>query len=263
MVGFVTDGTISKPSDLEGKTVGIQSNSTANYWFDKFVAHHKLDKSKIKVLDAKFAQLVPAFAQGKANAIIHFEPNVAKAVASVKGAKVTWWGGDDGLLPFYGYVAAGPKVYENKDTALRVLRGLRETSAYMKSHEAEVVKFAMDLTGMTDEKQVREILAEIDFDLAFDPNSIDQIQQISDYQLERGNIKAAWTPRASSRRPGSRSRRSDGPRGGGRGPPPRGAPPSGTRPSGTPPFSDVEGAPVEIGISHLPPRPPGHCAWPR
>ncbi|MEU5992065.1 ABC transporter substrate-binding protein [Spirillospora sp. NPDC047418] len=188
--GFVTDGSVAKPSDLEGKTVGIQSNSTANYWFDKFVAHHKLDKSKIKILDAKFAQLVPAFAQGEANAIIHFEPNVAKAVASVKGAKVSWWGGDDGLLPFYGYVAAGPKVYQDKDTALRVLRGLTETAAYMKSNEAEVVKFAMDLTGMSDEGEVREILAQIDFSLAFDPNSIDQIQQIADYQLERGNIKA-------------------------------------------------------------------------
>ncbi|MFI0366969.1 ABC transporter substrate-binding protein [Actinomadura sp. 1N219] len=188
--GFVTDGSISKPSDLEGKTVGFQSNSTANYWFDRFVAHHGLDRSKIKVLDAKFAQLVPSFAQGKANAVIHFEPNVSKAVASRGGAKVTWWGGDDGLLPFYGYVSAGPKVYEDKDTALRVLRGLRETAAYMKANEAEVVAFAKELTGMTDDAAVRKILAQVDFSLAFDPKSIEQIQAIADYQLQRKNIKS-------------------------------------------------------------------------
>ncbi|MFC4055562.1 ABC transporter substrate-binding protein [Actinomadura syzygii] len=187
--GFVTDGSISKPSDLEGKTVGFQSNSTANYWFDQFVAFHKLDRSKIKIVDAKFAQLVPTFAQGKANAIIHFEPNVSKAVASKSGAKVTWWGGDDNLLPFYGYVAAGPKVYKDKDTAMRVLRGLRETAEYMKNNEAEVIKLAKELTGMTDDAAIKEILAQIDFSLAFDPKSVEQVQQIADYQLQHKQIK--------------------------------------------------------------------------
>lgn len=189
--GFVADGSISMPTDLYGKKVGLQSNSTAEYWFNRFVEFHDLDASKITVVDAKYAQLVPAFAQGELDAIIHFEPNVFKAVDSRPGAKVAWWGGDDDLLPFYGYVAAGPKIYEDEEVGKAVLRGLAATSAYMKSNQAEVVEFIRDLTGVTDESEIRKILSQIDFSVAFDEASVEQIQIIADYQLERGNIKEA------------------------------------------------------------------------
>lgn len=186
--GFVTDGSIDEPEDLYGKTVGLQSNSTAEYWFNRFVEFHDLDASKITVLDAKYAQLVPAFAQGEVDAIIHFEPNVFKAVDSRPGAKVAWWGGDDNLLPFYGYIAAGPQIYEDEKVGKAVLRGLAATSAYMKSHQDEVVAFIKDLTGVTEEAEIRKILSQIDFSVAFDETSVEQIQIIADYQLDRGNI---------------------------------------------------------------------------
>lgn len=189
--GFVADGSISKPEDLYGKTVGLQSNSTAEYWFNKFVEYHNLDVSQITVLDAKYAQLVPSFAQGEVDAIIHFEPNVFKAVDSRPGSKVAWWGGDDNLLPFYGYIAAGPKVYENEEVGKAVLRGLAAASAYMKSNQAEVIDFIRNLTGVTDEAEIRKILSQIDFSVAFDESSVEQIQIIADYQLERGNISSA------------------------------------------------------------------------
>lgn len=189
--GFVADGSISKPTDLYGKTVGLQSNSTAEYWFNQFVKFHNLDVSKIKVVDAKYAQLVPAFAQGELDAIIHFEPNVFKAVDSRPGSKVAWWGGDDNLLPFYGYIAAGPKVFNDEKVGKAVLRGLAAASAYMKSHQSEVIEFIRDLTGVTDEAEIRKILSQIDFSVAFDETSVEQIQIIADYQLERGNISKA------------------------------------------------------------------------
>jgi ABC-type nitrate/sulfonate/bicarbonate transport systems, periplasmic components len=188
--GFVTDGSISKPEDLYGKTVGLQSNSTAEYWFNRFVEFHNLDASQIKVLDAKYAQLVPAFAQSEVDAIIHFEPNVFKAVDSRPGSKVAWWGGDDNLLPFYGYVAAGPKIYKNEKVGKAVLRGLAAASAYMKSNQAEVIEFIRNLTGVTEESEIRKILSQIDFSVAFDAVSVEQIQIIADYQLERGNISS-------------------------------------------------------------------------
>lgn len=186
--GFVVDGSIDKPTDLYGKTVGLQSNSTAEYWFNRFVEFHELDASKITILDAKYAQLIPAFAQGSVDAIIHFEPNVFKAVDSRPGAKVGWWGGDDALLPFYGYIAAGPKVFEDEEIGKAVLRGLAAASAYMKSNQNEVVEFISGLTGVTDETEIRKILSQIDFSVAFDEASIEQIQIIADYQLDRGDI---------------------------------------------------------------------------
>ncbi|MFF3867713.1 ABC transporter substrate-binding protein [Micromonospora sp. NPDC001898] len=187
--GIVVDGSIATPQDLYGKTIALQSNSTASYWFDRFVAFHKLDKSKIKVKDAKYAQLVPTFAKGDANAIIHFEPNVTKAISARPGARLGWAGGDDDLLPFIGYVVAGPKISENKEVGVKVLRALRETSAYMKSNQGEVIAFIKSKTGITDDAEAKKILAKIDFSLAFDPASVDQIQQVADYQLEMGNIK--------------------------------------------------------------------------
>lgn len=187
--GIAVDGNINSPQDLHGKTVGLQGNSTASYFFDRFVAFHKLDKSKIKIMDAKYAQLVPAFAKGDANAIIHFEPNLTKAVSAKAGSRIGWAGGDDDLLPFYGYVVSGPKIYQDKEVGIKVLRALRDTSNYMKSHQAEVLDFIKSKTGVTDETEAKKILAKIDFSVAFDPASVDQLQQIADYQLEKGNIK--------------------------------------------------------------------------
>jgi len=186
--GFVADGSITEPEDLYGRTVGLQSNSTAEYWFNRFVEFHDLDASQITVVDAKYAQLVPAFAQGEVDAIIHFEPNVFKAVASREGAHVAWWGGDDDLLPFFGYIAAGPAIYENEEVGKAVLRGLAATAEYMAANEDEVIEFIRDLTGVTDEDEIRKILSQINFAVGFEPSSIEQIQIIADYQLDRGNI---------------------------------------------------------------------------
>ncbi|MGV8970414.1 MAG: ABC transporter substrate-binding protein [Microbacteriaceae bacterium] len=186
--GIVVDGSIDKPTDLYGKTIGFQSNSTAEYWFNQFVEFHDLDASQITVLDAKYSQLVPAFSQGQVDAIIHYEPNVFKAVQSRAGAKVGWWGGDDNLLPFYGYITTGPAIYENEEVGKALLRALAASTAYMKSNQAEVIKFAQDLTGVTDEAEVRKILSQIDFSLAFDETALEQIQIIADYQLDQGNI---------------------------------------------------------------------------
>lgn len=186
--GFAATDDIKEPEDLYGKKVAFQSNSTANYWFDRFVEQHGLDKDKIEVVDAKFAQLVALFAKGDVDAIIHFEPNVTQAVSARKGSHVAWVGGDDALNPLIGYVVAGSAISKDKDTGVKVLRALQAASDWMRENPDEVSKFVMTKTGISDAAQVKEIMAKIDFQVSFDDESLAQLQRIADYMLEKGLI---------------------------------------------------------------------------
>lgn len=187
--GFVTTDAIKEPQDLYGKKVAFQSNSTANFWFDRFVEQHQLDASKIEVVDAKFAQLVALFAKGDVDGIIQFEPNVTQAVAARSGSHVAWVGGDDGLNPLNGYVVAGQKVAKDREIGIKVLRALQAASEWMKANPDEVAEFAMGKTGIDDADEVKAIMAKIDFRVSFDDAALDQLQQVADYMLAKGLIK--------------------------------------------------------------------------
>lgn len=187
--GIAATKDIQEPEDLYGKKIAFQSNSTANYWFDRFVEQHDLDADRIEVVDAKFAQLVALFAKGDVDAIIHFEPNVTQAVGSRDGAHVAWVGGDDGLNPLIGYVVAGSAISEDEDTGVKVLKALQAAADWMNENPDEVAELAMAKTGISDAAQVAEIMDKIEFRVGFDDESLAQLQQIADYMLDKGLIE--------------------------------------------------------------------------
>lgn len=138
----VNSGEIHKPSDLVGKSVGVQRGSGANYHLAWFLQHNNIpaDKVSVKYMDAP--DQVPAMARGDIDAFFSWEPFLTKAAETIPKAKIYSRTIDDGFV-FAGNVAMREDLAKNhKDVAVKVVKGLIEAADWMKANPMDAAKAA-------------------------------------------------------------------------------------------------------------------------
>ena len=141
----VNGGEIHKPSDLIGKSIGVQRGSGANYHLAWFLQHNHVpvDKVSVKYMDAP--DQVPAMARGDIDAFFSWEPFLTKAADTIPKAKIYSRTIDDGFV-FAGNVAMRDDMAKNhKDVAVKVVKGLIEAADWMRANPMDAAKVADDI----------------------------------------------------------------------------------------------------------------------
>jgi ABC-type nitrate/sulfonate/bicarbonate transport system substrate-binding protein len=153
----VVAGGIAKPADLAGKTVATQRGSGSNYHLVTFLAKYDLrDKVTVRYLDAP--DQVPALARGDIQGFFSWEPFVSRSTQMISNAKVLTWAGDDGVFFQDNVIMREEFVKENKDVAVRVVRGLIAAADWMEANRQEAAKVANAvLKAPSDEQALHDL----------------------------------------------------------------------------------------------------------
>ena len=156
---LVVNGAVVKsPADLAGKTVAVQRGSGSNFHMVWFFERNKVPADKVTVTYMAVPDQVPAFARNDVQAFFGWEPFVTRAQESVPNAKVWSRAVDDGL-EFRGNVLMREDLAKNdRDTAIKVVKGLIETADWMTANMREAAKVANEvLRAPTEEEAYKQI----------------------------------------------------------------------------------------------------------
>jgi NitT/TauT family transport system substrate-binding protein len=88
------DRGVSKPADLKGKTIGFAARTSSHFFLQVYLTEHGVDTAAVKLVDCPPADLPGALEEGKADAIVVFEPYADMAMKALPGKAVRLPGSD-------------------------------------------------------------------------------------------------------------------------------------------------------------------------
>jgi ABC-type nitrate/sulfonate/bicarbonate transport system substrate-binding protein len=154
MTGYVTGRTngvvvngavIKKVEDFAGKTVAVQRGSGANFHLAWFLERNKIPVDKVTVTFMAVPDQVPALARNDVQAIFGWEPFLTRAQESVPNAKLWSRAVNDGL-EFSGNVLMREELAKNdKDTAVKIVKGLIAASDWMNANLRDAARVANEV----------------------------------------------------------------------------------------------------------------------
>lgn len=184
---------ITNVKDLVGKKVATQTGAQGEQWYQQLLAHEGIDRSSITFEDIKFPQLIPALTRGDVDAIITFQPNVAKALQTAKDSTVIRWGSDDDLAPTLGFMVVGKSLAANTDLAKKVIAAVKASDEWISKNTDEAVDIISKKTGITDKDMLKQIVSQVDFSVGLTDADRARMQDTIDWLASNGKVTAGLT----------------------------------------------------------------------
>jgi ABC-type nitrate/sulfonate/bicarbonate transport system substrate-binding protein len=184
----VVAGVVGKPADLAGKTVATQRGSGSNYHLVTFLAKHNLrDKVTVRYMDAP--DQLPALARNDIQAFFSWEPFITRTAQTVPNAKVMTWAEDDGVVFRDNVVMREDFVKSEKDTAVRVVKGLIAAADWIEANRREAAKVANTVMKAPSEDQAFRELSLFKFTGDFKKSMIEHEQKLAEWSVTMGLFK--------------------------------------------------------------------------
>ena len=135
---------------LHGKTTSIFSGQISKeklFWaVEKAVCRNGIDPEKDLTIiqNIDFGSTAPAFADGRGDFTIEFEPGATSLESEGKGHVIASLGKDSGYVPYTAFSAKKSYLKENPDVIQRFTNALQKGMDYVRSHSpsetASVIK---------------------------------------------------------------------------------------------------------------------------
>ena len=134
------------------QTVAVQRGSGSNFHMAWFLERNKIPADQVKVAFMAAPDQVAAFARNDVQAFFGWEPFVTRAKETVPNTKVWSRAVDDGL-EFRGNVLMREDLARiDRDTAIKVVKGLIETAEWMNANPREAAKVANEVLRAPNEE---------------------------------------------------------------------------------------------------------------
>lgn len=134
-------------ADLKGKTVlGGRKGDMPEMVFEYILKENGIDPEKDLTIiqNIDFGSTAPAFADGRGDFTIEFEPGATSLESEGKGHVIASLGKDSGYVPYTAFSAKKSYLKENPDVIQRFTNALQKGMDYVRSHSpsetASVIK---------------------------------------------------------------------------------------------------------------------------
>jgi len=141
--GVVASNAIARPEDFIGKTVATQRGSGSNYHMVTFLAKHRIPLDKVTIKFMAAPDQLPALARDDIQSFFSWEPYVSRSVKGIPGAKIFTWAIEDGIEFRDNIVMREDFAKGEKETAIRVVKGLIETADWMQGNLHEAAPYSI------------------------------------------------------------------------------------------------------------------------
>jgi NitT/TauT family transport system substrate-binding protein len=160
------DKGLKVPEDLKGKKVGITLDTSSHFFLGLFLINYHMRMSDVSMMDLEPALLAEALIQGKADAIVTWEPYSYLAKKAL-GDKALLFP-SQGLYRLDYYLIARNDIIKKHPEALRrFLRAVEKSEAFIKKNKEEAIaivcrKLKIDLEA------ARAVWNDLNFRLSLD-----------------------------------------------------------------------------------------------
>ena len=138
--GLVGKKSIQKPTDLEGKIVGVPRGSGAHLFMAKYAAFHKIDMSKVTIKYLQAPESVAALARGDIEAFFLWDPWLARAATSVPDTHLIALSSQNNIFRLNTYVYFSQRLVDNKELAQKAMRALVDGGEWAMANREEASK---------------------------------------------------------------------------------------------------------------------------
>jgi NitT/TauT family transport system substrate-binding protein len=182
--GVAAKAGIRQPSDLIGKNVGTQFNTSPDYYYRLYAKKYGLDEGKITLKNVAFPQLVPALANGDIDAFFAFEPHITRATTTVPGATIIHRSGQDGVMPLLVYIGASEKLYSSRPLAVAFLKGMVEAGDWCNANRDETASLIATEFKIAPE-DARRFVGYFDYSVRWNRKSMEELEAVAKFMVER------------------------------------------------------------------------------
>lgn len=188
LYAVAVNDTINEPEDLYGKTVAFPRLSSGEYFFNKYVVYHKLDREKINTRSVSGPEAVAAMERGDIDGIFLWEPWPTKASEIVDGAKIIAQSTDIGLdFAVYFYFSEG--LMQDQERSEAVMRALVEGTDFCENNKDIAAKAAEQAFKLPPD-EAKKAVDSLHFRVEMDRDAL--LQDFTDqaqFALDAGVIK--------------------------------------------------------------------------
>jgi ABC-type nitrate/sulfonate/bicarbonate transport system substrate-binding protein len=189
--GVVAGKVIARPEDFIGKTVATQRGSGSNYHMVTFLANHHIPLDKVTIKFMAAPDQIPALARSDIQAFFCWEPYVSRAEGSIPDAKILTWAQDDGIEFRDNVVMREDFAKGDKETAVRVVKGLIATAEWMQGNLNEAAKMANVVLRAPTEQDVYHDLQIFKYLGDFRKSMIEHERRMAEWAISMGLFEAS------------------------------------------------------------------------
>jgi ABC-type nitrate/sulfonate/bicarbonate transport system substrate-binding protein len=127
---------IAKPSDLQGKKIGLTLGTTGDFFADSFLLAHGVNRKHIKIIDLKPDEMANALDTGKVDAVSTWNPTVTQLTKKLGSNGIIFFG-ESLYTEIFCLVASQDYVKKNPAAIKKVLRALLKAETFVQQHPEE------------------------------------------------------------------------------------------------------------------------------
>ncbi len=183
------DRGILSPRDLRGKRVGVTVGTTSHFFFDSFLAVHRIDRREVKVVDVRPGHMSDALADGKVDAVSTWFPTLLDVRRRLGENGTVFY--EEAVYSDMACVAAAAAVVRDRPEVIRrLLRGLVRAERFVKESPGEAKTLLGPFLGL-DRAEVDEIWESFDFTVTLDQSLILSLEDQTRWAQRNGLVGAA------------------------------------------------------------------------
>ena len=182
------DHDILQPADLRGKKIATFVGTNAEFFTKKFLAHYKISKSDLTIVNLTPTDMVVALSHGDIDAYIVWEPFIYEG-KSLLGDKAVVFE-VPGLYTTTFNVVSKPKFLDNNKKEVRAfIRALQKSSTFATEYPAEAIAIVANYTNIS-VSTLQQVWKDYHFPVGLDDKLISYLSDQSEWAIETGRAKA-------------------------------------------------------------------------
>lgn len=184
----VVKSSITKPSQLEGTTIGTAVGSTGSYWLYEYLKKNGIPENSVKVVNINPGDLPSALVRGDIAGYFIYEPFGTLGIAA-GGSKVHYLANANGYIEGYGMLGGRTSwLNKNADAADEMIKALQEGAQWSRANPAAAKALAIKDTQLS-ASYVDEAYNWSNWPFAFDAKFYADFTAESAYAVAAGLMK--------------------------------------------------------------------------